>query len=90
MLDDESDHHAITADERIETESLRSVNYSGRLDGDVRRDLVRTASGRETYLPDGLVEDLRDGSVERNVERRLSNTNMSGRRFSAREAGRGF
>lgn len=88
--DDESDHHAITADERIETESLSSVGYPGRLDSDVRRGITRTASGRETYLPDGIIEDLRDGSVERSVERRLSNGSASGRRFAARDAGRGF
>lgn len=88
--DDESEHHAITADERIETESISSVNYPGRLDGDVRRGIMRTASGRETYFPDGLVQDLRDGSVERNVERRLSAGSAGGRRFAARDAGRGF
>ncbi|KAF2623824.1 hypothetical protein BU25DRAFT_433891 [Macroventuria anomochaeta] len=90
LFDNESDHHAITADERIESESLSSVNYPGRLNGDVRRGLTRTASGRETYLPDGIVEDLRDGSVERNIERRLSTGSAIGRRFTARDAGRAF
>ena len=90
LVDDESDHHAITADERIETESLNSVGYPGRLDSDVGRGVTRTASGRETYLPDGIVAELRDGSVERNVERRLSNGSASGRRFAARDAGRAF
>jgi len=85
LADDESDHHAITADTRIETESLGSVNYPGRLDV---RGLRRTASGRETYFPDGLVEDLRDGNVERNIERRLSSGSASRRRYAAREAGR--
>lgn len=90
FLDDESDHHAITADERIETESLSSVGYPGRLDSDVRRGVARTSSGRETYLPDGLVQDLRDGSVERSLERRLSGGSASRRRFAARDAGRAF
>jgi hypothetical protein len=89
LVDDDSEHHAITVDQRIETESLSSMNYPGRLDGD-RRGLHRTASGRETYFPDGIVNDLRDGSVERNVERRLSNGSASARRFAPRDSGRAY
>lgn len=85
LVDDDSDLHAITVDSRVETESLSEVNYPGRLDP---RGLRRTPSGRETYLPDGLVEEVRDGSVERNLERRLSGGSANGRRYSAREAGR--
>lgn len=90
LVDDDSEHHAITADERVETESLSSVNYPGRLDGDGRRGLYRTASGRETYFPDGIVDDLRDGSVERSVERRLSNGSANGRMFAPRNSGRAY
>jgi hypothetical protein len=81
--DQESDHHAITADERIETESIASFSYPGRLDSDAQRGIGRTASGRETYLPDGLAE-------ESGVERRLSNRSENQRRFAARDAGRAF
>lgn len=90
LVDDDSEHHAVTVDARIETESLSSLSYPGRLDGDVRRGLHRTASGRETYFPDGIVEDLRDGSVERSVERRLSNGSASARRFAPRDSGRAY
>lgn len=81
--DQESDHHAITADERIETESIASLSYPGRLDSDAQRGIGRTASGRETYLPDGLAEEL-------GLERRLSNGSENRRRFAARDAGRAF
>lgn len=81
--DQESDHHAITADERIETESITSFGYPGRLDSDTQRGIGRTASDRETYLPDGLAEEL-------NLERRLSNGSENRRRFAARDAGRAF
>lgn len=84
----ESNHHAIITDEFIETASLGSVDYPGRLDIGDGRGLMRTASGRETYLPDGLAGELMDGSVERNVERGLSVSSASGRRYSARDAGR--
>ena len=76
------------ADECNEINSLRSVDYPGRLNTDVGRGLMRTASGRETYLPDGLARELRDGSVERNMERGLSVSSASGRRHAARDAGR--
>ncbi|KAJ4326259.1 hypothetical protein N0V94_000206 [Neodidymelliopsis sp. IMI 364377] len=88
--DDESEHHALTVDSRVETDSLSSFHYPGRLDTDTRRGVTRTQSGRETYLPDGLVEQLRDGSVERSVERRMSSGSVDGRRFAARDAGRAF
>ncbi|KAH6621863.1 hypothetical protein C7974DRAFT_434989 [Boeremia exigua] len=81
FLDDASEHHAFTADERIDAQSLASVNYPGRLDSEPRRE----ARGRE-YLPEELVGDLRDGSVERNLERSVS----ARRRFAARDAGRAF
>ena len=81
--DQDSDHHAITADERIETESIASFGYPGRLDSDAQRGVGRTASGRETYLADGLAEEL-------GVERRLSNGSENRRRLAAREAGRAF
>jgi hypothetical protein len=90
LVDDDSEHHALTVDERVETESLSSVNYPGRLDGDARTGLHRTVSGRETYFPDGIVNDLRDGSVERSVERRLSNGTVDGRRFAPRDSGRAY
>lgn len=90
LVDDDSDHHAITADERVENESLTSVVYPGRLDSNGRRSLRRTESGRETYFPDGIVEDLRDGSVERIVERRMSNGSVDGRRFAPRDSGRAY
>lgn len=85
--DDDSDHHAITT-EAHRTESLSSLNYPGRLDMDSRPGLTQTESGRETYLPDGLVEQLRDRSVERSAGRRVSGGSASGRRYSARDAGR--
>jgi hypothetical protein len=88
--DDESEHHALTVDSRVETDSLSSYHYPGRLDTDTRRGITRTQSGRETYLPDGLVEQLCDGSVERSVERRMSSGSVDGRRFAARDAGRAF
>lgn len=88
LMDDESDLHAMTSNERIETESLSSLTYPGRLESDIFRGLRRTPSGRETYLPDGIVQDLRDGSVERSLERRLSNGSVNGRRYAARESGR--
>lgn len=90
LVDDDSEHHAITVDEAVETESLSSMNYPGRLDGDVRRGLHRTPNGRETYFPDGIVDGLRDGSVERSVERRLSNGSASARRFAPRDSGRAY
>lgn len=90
FFDDQSSHHAVTTDERIETDSLHSVGYPGRLDSEVHRGIARTTSGRETYLPDGIIQDLRDGSVERSLERRLSDGSSNGRRLAARGAGRGF
>lgn len=90
FLDDESDHHAITADERIETESLSSVGYPGRLDSDGQRGIRRTESGRETYLPDGIATERRERSAECSMERHPSNGSANGRRFAAREAGRAF
>jgi hypothetical protein len=59
------------------------LSYPGRLDSDAQRGIGRTASGRETYLPDGLAEEL-------GVERRLSNRSQNQRRFAARDAGRAF
>lgn len=84
----ESDHHDIAADEFIETDSLRSVDYPGRLDADVEGGIIRTASGRETYLPDGWAREFRNGNAERNLERGSSVSSANGRRHAARDAGR--
>lgn len=85
--DDASEHHALTVDSRVDTASLRSVHHPGILDADPRSGVTRTASGRETYLPDGVGGD---GAVDRGVERRVSNGSVNGRKFAARDAGRAF